>query len=119
MRSRPSEAVTMPLPTELTTPPVTKMYFVITPRSVGEGPGFIFCAGRGCVNAGREPTGSQYSLELTDSRRSSGNGPKSLAPAGLQRAIRPRTTPCSGLGSWVLLEASGHEFDRGPQVGVG
>ena len=29
--SRPIEAVVMPLPTDETTPPVTKMYFGITP----------------------------------------------------------------------------------------
>src|SRR5215213_7537985 len=32
LRMRPSAAVVMPLPTELTTPPVTKMYFGIGPR---------------------------------------------------------------------------------------
>src|SRR5688572_6445930 len=30
LRMRPTDAVTMPLPTELTTPPVTKMYFVMS-----------------------------------------------------------------------------------------
>ena len=57
LRMRPRAAAVMPLPTELTTPPVTKMYFGIAPflkekrRSGGAAHQIFYARGIGSVKA--------------------------------------------------------------------
>src|SRR5436305_440263 len=75
LRMRPIEAVTIPLPTELTTPPVTKMYLGMEPRRDGESAGDtpdLPGARATCQTMGRRAVARSSAVRRSDGRCAGG-----------------------------------------------
>src|SRR5581483_7609330 len=115
LRMRPRAAVVMPLPTELTTPPVTKMYLGIR-SSRRRGPRIK--TNGGTVGECRPPAMLQGDRPLLQDRNPDGAArPRTRAPAANGRGSRkPGRTPASRVAA-----APGHPAGRqrtGPGAGA-